>query len=123
MNMSITVEDGCVHGGFGSAVIEFMVDNGYKADVVRLGMPDKVIEHGSQEQLYAECPIRCGLYRSRSTSNDIRKKVPKVFGNCWITGHLFLFLHVFSRTDSSYSMRLLFTCTTSGVWTQLRVHK
>jgi 1-deoxy-D-xylulose-5-phosphate synthase len=51
----ITVEDGCVQGGFGSAVIEFMVDNGYKADVVRLGMPDKVIEHGSQEQLYAEC--------------------------------------------------------------------
>lgn len=51
----ITIEDGCIQGGFGSAVIEFMVDNGYKADVVRLGIPDKVIEHGSQPQLYAEC--------------------------------------------------------------------
>ncbi|GAB5539461.1 MAG: 1-deoxy-D-xylulose-5-phosphate synthase [Salibacteraceae bacterium] len=51
----ITVEDGCIQGGFGSAVIEFMVDNGYKSQVVRLGIPDKVIEHGSQEQLYAEC--------------------------------------------------------------------
>ncbi|MEZ4721454.1 MAG: 1-deoxy-D-xylulose-5-phosphate synthase [Flavobacteriales bacterium] len=51
----ITVEDGCIQGGFGSAVLEFMVDNGYKADVVRLGIPDKVIEHGSQPQLWAEC--------------------------------------------------------------------
>lgn len=51
----ITVEDGCIQGGFGSAVIEFMIDNGYKADVVRLGIPDRVVEHGSQPQLYAEC--------------------------------------------------------------------
>lgn len=51
----ITVEDGCIQGGFGSAVLEFMVDNGYKSDVVRLGIPDRVVEHGSQEQLYAEC--------------------------------------------------------------------
>ena len=51
----ITVEDGCIQGGFGSAVLEFMVDNGYKSDVVRLGIPDRVVEHGSQGQLYAEC--------------------------------------------------------------------
>lgn len=51
----ITVEDGCIQGGFGSAVIEFMVDNGYQAQVVRLGIPDRVVEHGSQPQLYAEC--------------------------------------------------------------------
>lgn len=51
----ITVEDGCIQGGFGSAAIEFMIDNGYKADVVRLGIPDRVVEHGSQPQLYAEC--------------------------------------------------------------------
>lgn len=51
----ITVEDGCIQGGFGSAVIEFMIDNGYKADAVRLGIPDRVVEHGSQPQLYAEC--------------------------------------------------------------------
>ena len=51
----ITVEDSCIQGGFGSAVIEFMIDNGYKADVVRLGIPDRVVEHGSQPQLFAEC--------------------------------------------------------------------
>jgi 1-deoxy-D-xylulose-5-phosphate synthase len=51
----ITIEDGCVQGGMGSAVIEFMSDHGYQAQVKRLGIPDKVIEHGSQDELYAEC--------------------------------------------------------------------
>jgi 1-deoxy-D-xylulose-5-phosphate synthase len=51
----ITVEDGCVQGGMGSAVIEFMADNGYTAQVKRLGIPDQYIEHGTQDQLYAEC--------------------------------------------------------------------
>ncbi|WP_187262582.1 1-deoxy-D-xylulose-5-phosphate synthase [Pontibacter beigongshangensis] len=50
----ITVEDGCLQGGFGSAVLEFMVDNGYTAQVKRLGMPDKIFEHGSQEELHRE---------------------------------------------------------------------
>jgi 1-deoxy-D-xylulose-5-phosphate synthase len=51
----ITVEDGCLMGGFGSAVLEFMVDQGYKAQVVRLGIPDKYIHHGTQEELWDEC--------------------------------------------------------------------
>lgn len=51
----ITVEDGCIQGGFGSAVIEFMAEHGYHAKVVRLGIPDRYIEHGSQDELYAEC--------------------------------------------------------------------
>lgn len=51
----ITVEDGCIQGGFGSAVLEFMANNMYQANVLRLGIPDKVIEHGSQPELYAEC--------------------------------------------------------------------
>jgi len=51
----ITIEDGCLQGGFGSAVIEFMVDNNYKTEVLRLGVPDEFINHGTQEQLYAEC--------------------------------------------------------------------
>ncbi len=50
----ITVEDGCIMGGMGSAVLEFMADHGYQAKVKRLGMADKWYEHGSQEQLYAE---------------------------------------------------------------------
>jgi len=51
----LTVEDGCVMGGFGSAVLEFMADNGYMARVKRLGIPDAVIEHGEQIELYREC--------------------------------------------------------------------
>lgn len=51
----ITVEDGCVQGGMGSAVLEFMADHGYAAQVKRLGVPDRYIEHGSQKELYQEC--------------------------------------------------------------------
>lgn len=51
----ITVEDGCLMGGMGSAVVEFMTDHGYSAQVKRLGMPDRIVEHGSQDELYAEC--------------------------------------------------------------------
>jgi 1-deoxy-D-xylulose-5-phosphate synthase len=51
----VTIEDGCIQGGFGSAVIEFMVDHGYKAQVKRLGIPDRFIDHGTQEELWDEC--------------------------------------------------------------------
>lgn len=51
----ITVEDGCIQGGFGSAVLEFMADNNYKAQVRRLGIPDAIIEHGEQPELHGEC--------------------------------------------------------------------
>lgn len=51
----ITVEDGCLQGGMGSAVIEFMADHDYFAKVVRLGIPDKIIEHGEQPELWHEC--------------------------------------------------------------------
>ncbi len=51
----ITIEDGCLMGGFGSAVLEWMVDNGYSAQVKRLGIPDEVVEHGEQIELHREC--------------------------------------------------------------------
>jgi 1-deoxy-D-xylulose-5-phosphate synthase len=51
----ITVEDGCIMGGMGSAVLEFMGDHGYAAKVKRLGIPDQFIEHGEQKELYTEC--------------------------------------------------------------------
>ena len=51
----ITIEDGCLMGGFGSAVIEWMMDHGYQAQVKRLGIPDEVIEHGEQIELHREC--------------------------------------------------------------------
>lgn len=51
----ITLEDGTITGGLGSAVLEFMADNDYHARVKRLGIPDRFVEHGTQQQLYAEC--------------------------------------------------------------------
>ena len=51
----ITVEDGCIQGGIGSAVLEFMADNNYSAEVKRLGIPDEIVEHGEQIDLHREC--------------------------------------------------------------------
>ena len=51
----VTVEDGVLKGGFGSAVIEFMNDNGYNSMVKRLGIPNYFVEHGTQEELIKEC--------------------------------------------------------------------
>ncbi|HBS87467.1 MAG: 1-deoxy-D-xylulose-5-phosphate synthase [Bacteroidetes bacterium GWF2_38_335] len=51
----VTVEDGVLQGGFGSAVIEFMADNNYSANIRRLGIPDKFIEHGTQFELRKDC--------------------------------------------------------------------
>jgi 1-deoxy-D-xylulose-5-phosphate synthase len=52
-NKIITIEDGVISGGFGSAVLEFLAENNYQKEVVRLGIPDAFIEHGSQTELYA----------------------------------------------------------------------
>ena len=51
----ITVEDGCLQGGVGSAVLEFMADHELNAIVKRLGIPDQYIEHGEQPELWKEC--------------------------------------------------------------------
>ena len=56
-NKIITVEDGTVVGGFGSAILEFMNANGYKADVKIMGIPDRLVEHGTPKQLYDEIGI------------------------------------------------------------------
>ncbi len=67
----ITIEDGCIMGGFGSAVLEFMADNGYTARVVRLGIPDKYIHHGTPEELHADCGFDAA---------SIAKKVREMLG-------------------------------------------
>jgi 1-deoxy-D-xylulose-5-phosphate synthase len=54
-NRIITLEDASVVGGLGSAVIEYMNDNSYKAKVIRLGIPDRFVDQGTQEELYREC--------------------------------------------------------------------
>ncbi|TAM96376.1 MAG: 1-deoxy-D-xylulose-5-phosphate synthase [Chitinophagaceae bacterium] len=51
----LTIEDGCIMGGFGSAILEWMNEHGYSAEVKRLGIPDKIIEQGKPEQQQAEC--------------------------------------------------------------------
>jgi 1-deoxy-D-xylulose-5-phosphate synthase len=53
----VTVEDGVIQGGFGSAVLEFMAANNFSATVKLLGIPDKFIEHGTPDDLYRECGI------------------------------------------------------------------
>ena len=54
-NKIITVEDGTVKGGFGSAVLEFMNEYKYEAEIKILGIPDKIIEHGTPKELQHEC--------------------------------------------------------------------
>ncbi|TDS14848.1 1-deoxy-D-xylulose-5-phosphate synthase [Sphingobacterium paludis] len=51
----ITVEDGSLMGGVGSAVLEFMADHGYNVEVIRLGIADEVVEHGEQVELWKLC--------------------------------------------------------------------
>ncbi|MEP5613631.1 MAG: 1-deoxy-D-xylulose-5-phosphate synthase [Cyclobacteriaceae bacterium] len=51
----VTVEDGCLMGGFGSAILEFASDNQYHSSIKRLGIPDRIVEHGEQPQLHQEC--------------------------------------------------------------------
>lgn len=70
----LIVEDGILAGGFGSAVIEFMSDNGYHAQVKRLGVPDNFVEHGTQSELYMECG-----YDAESIYNAVKQMIsPRV---------------------------------------------
>jgi 1-deoxy-D-xylulose-5-phosphate synthase len=48
----ITIEDGALNGGFGSAILEWLADHGYAKHVTRLGIPDRFIEHGKPAELY-----------------------------------------------------------------------
>jgi 1-deoxy-D-xylulose-5-phosphate synthase len=68
----ITVEDGVLKGGLGSAIIEFMCDNGYSAEIRRLGIPDYFVEHGTQEELIRECG-----FDTDSIIKEIHKMVRK----------------------------------------------
>ena len=51
----ITIEDGTIIGGFGSAVLEFMAANNFTAQVKMLGIPDRLVEHGTPKELHREC--------------------------------------------------------------------
>ncbi|MDR2937671.1 MAG: 1-deoxy-D-xylulose-5-phosphate synthase [Prevotellaceae bacterium] len=61
----VTVEDGAVLGGMGSAVAEFFTTHGYKTQVTRLGVPDRFVEHGTMAELQAECGFDAeGIYKA-----------------------------------------------------------
>jgi 1-deoxy-D-xylulose-5-phosphate synthase len=79
----ITVEDGCIQGGFGSAILEFMGDHGYSARIVRLGIPDLIVEHGSQPELWKECGYDAEAIREnaeRLINRDAKAKKTNVAG-------------------------------------------
>jgi 1-deoxy-D-xylulose-5-phosphate synthase len=80
----ITVEDGCLMGGFGSAVIEFMVDQGYQSQVVRLGIPDEYIHHGTQEELWEDCGFDAkaivGKVKTLLSIKEVDKKLTQKLG-------------------------------------------
>jgi 1-deoxy-D-xylulose-5-phosphate synthase len=63
----LTVEDGTVVGGFGSAILEFMAQHDYHAQLVMLGIPDRIVEHGKPEELHRECG-----YDARSIADSVR---------------------------------------------------
>ena len=66
-NKIVTVEDGTVVGGFGSAVLEFMSKNNYSAEVKMLGIPDRIVEHGTLKELYRECE-----YDAKAIADTVR---------------------------------------------------
>ena len=76
-NKIITIEDGCLQGGFGSAILEFMSDNNLSSQVVRLGIPDEFINHGTQEELRRECGYDKTAIVSAVEKLLVRKKVPQ----------------------------------------------
>lgn len=51
----LTVEDGCIDGGFGSAIAEYACENGFSNSLKRIGIPDNFVEHGSVPQLQKLC--------------------------------------------------------------------
>lgn len=68
----ITVEDGTVIGGFGGAVAEFMIKHGYKNDLKILGIPDRIVEHGTLKELHNEC-----CYDAVAIAEAVRKMLKK----------------------------------------------
>jgi len=64
----ITIEDGTIKGGFGSAVLEFMAEHGYQAKVTIMGIPDRLVEHGTPKELYKEIGLDAEAIASKVRS-------------------------------------------------------
>lgn len=75
-NKVVTIEDGTVVGGFGSAVLEFMAAHNYTAEVKIMGIPDALVEHGTPKQLYEEIGIDAnGIAKTVREMMDVRVTV------------------------------------------------
>ena len=72
----VTVENGVVKGGLGSAVLEFMADNEYMSHITRIGVPDAFIEHGPVAEQYKICGID-----AKSIAEQLRKEKRLAVGN------------------------------------------
>jgi 1-deoxy-D-xylulose-5-phosphate synthase len=72
----ITVEDNVISGGFGSAVLEYKSDKNYATNLIRLGIPDRFIEHGTQDELIKECGF------DESSLQELVKKIYKMLIKC-----------------------------------------
>jgi 1-deoxy-D-xylulose-5-phosphate synthase len=73
----ITIEDGTIMGGAGSAILEFMSEHHYQSELIRMGMPDKYIEHGEPHELYAECnyDVAAIVKTAKNLANKTARKV------------------------------------------------
>ena len=61
----VTIEDGVLQGGFGSAVLEFMADHQYSSVIKRIGIPDQFVDHGTTDELYRELGLdQQGIYQT-----------------------------------------------------------
>jgi 1-deoxy-D-xylulose-5-phosphate synthase len=75
------VEDGTVMGGFGSAILEFMAAHGYQAEVRILGIPDRIVEHGSPKELHRECG-----YDAKGIADTVREMMRESVASVTIAG-------------------------------------
>jgi 1-deoxy-D-xylulose-5-phosphate synthase len=77
----ITIEDGTVVGGFGSAVLEFMAKHQYHNEVKILGIPDRIVEHGTLKELYAECGYDMNAIKETAlTMMEVKVKTGELMG-------------------------------------------
>ncbi len=70
-NPVITVEDGTVEGGLGTAVSEWLVQHGYMLPVIKIGIPDRFIYHGTVGELYRLCGLDVGSIAGRIVGCDV----------------------------------------------------
>ncbi|MEG3955318.1 1-deoxy-D-xylulose-5-phosphate synthase [Microcoleus sp. herbarium2] len=72
----VTMEEGCLMGGFGSAVAEALLDNNVVVPVMRLGVPDTLVDHATPEQSFASLGLNPSQMCDRILATFSRKQSP-----------------------------------------------